>query len=260
MRYDLHSHSLFSDGRDSVWDMLKAAEAAGLEAFAVTDHVESDRWGNPIVDWIGALLREVEAVRGKTKVRLLVGVEASLLDLKGHATVNQRLYNAVDLVLCGIEWGTVGIAQNPPESKVALQRNLVTAYGNLALNPWVDIIAHPFNLGRFPTPLRLSEIATSAIREIAAAFKEGDKAFELNNTLWWWFPNQSPEEVLREYARIVEEFAVAGVKFVWGSDAHSLHGVGNLRWAERLAQTVGLTPSHFLTPDQLRHQRLQKLL
>ncbi|MFN3422212.1 MAG: PHP domain-containing protein [Armatimonadota bacterium] len=260
MRYDLHSHSLFSDGRDSVWDMLKAAEAAGLDTFAVTDHVEADRWGNPIADWIEALLREAEAIRGKTKVRLLVGIEASLLDLKGHATVNPKLYSMVDLVLCGVEWGTLGIAQNPPENKVALQRNLVTAYGNLALNPWVDIISHPFNLGRFPTPLRLSELATSAIREIAAAFREGNKAFELNNTLWWWFPNQSPEEVLRECVRIVEEFAIAGVKFVWGSDAHSLHGVGNLRWAERLAQTVGLSPSHFLTPEQLRQHRLRKLL
>ena len=260
MRYDLHTHSLFSDGRDSVLDMVRAAEAAGLDTLAVTDHVEADRWGNLIVDWLDGLLREVEAIRGKAKIRLLVGIEASLIDLKGRATITPQVYNLVDLVLCGIEWGTSGIAQNPPENKVALQRNLVTAYGNLAMNPWVDIIAHPFNLGRFPSPLRLSEIATSAVREIAAAFREGNKVFELNNTLWWWFPNQSPEEVLRDYARIVEEFAVAGVKFVWGSDAHSLHGVGNLRWVERLAQIVGLKPEHFLTPEQLRHQRLQKLL
>ena len=260
MRYDLHSHSLFSDGRDSVWDMLKAAEAAGLDTFAVTDHVEADRWGNPIADWLDALLREAEAVRGKTKVRLLVGIEASLLDTKGRATVTPQLYNAVDLVLCGIEWGTVGIAQNPPENKVALQRNLVTAYGNLALNPWVDIIAHPFNLGRFPTPLRLSELATSAVREIAAAFREGNKAFELNNTLWWWFPDASPTQTLHDYAAIVELVADAGVKFVVGSDAHSLHGVGNLRWVEQLIRLVGLEPRHFLTVEALRERRRKRLL
>lgn len=260
MKYDLHTHSLFSDGRDSVWEMVRAAEAAGLDILAITDHLEADRWGNPIADWVDSLMREVEAIRREAKVRLLVGVEASLLDLKGRTTITPQLYNRVDLVLCGIEWGTEGIAQNPPENKVALQRNLVVAYGNLAMNPWVDIIAHPLNLGRFPLPLRLSEIAVSAIREIAAALREGNKAFELNNTLWWWFPQQSPKEVLREYARIVEEFAVAGVKFTWGSDAHSLHGVGNLHWAEQLARLIGLKPDHFLTPEQLRYQRLQKLL
>ncbi|MER3502259.1 MAG: hypothetical protein C4295_12525 [Candidatus Fervidibacterota bacterium] len=260
MRCDLHTHSLFSDGQDSVWEMVRAAEAAFLDTLAITDHVEADRWGNPITEWLDGLLREAEAVRGKTRVRLLVGVEACLLDLKGHTTVTPALYRSVDLVLAGIEWATVGIAQNPPENKVALQRHLVTAYGNLALNPWVDIIAHPFNLGRFPNPLRLSELAKSAVREIAAAFREGGKAFELNNTLWWWFPHQSPTEVLREYARIVEEFAIAGVPFVFGSDAHSLHGVGNLRWAEEVARLVGLTEAHFLTPDQLRQRRLERLL
>lgn len=173
-------------------DMVRAAEAAGLDTLAITDHVEADRWGNPIVDWLDSMLREVEAIRGKAKVRLLVGIEASLLDTKGHATVTPQVYNIVDLVLCGIEWGTLGIAQNPPESKVALQRNLVTAYGNLAMNPWVDIIAHPFNLGRFPSPLRLSEIATSAVREIAAAFREGNKAFELNNTSGGGFRTSHP--------------------------------------------------------------------
>jgi histidinol phosphatase-like PHP family hydrolase len=154
MRYDLHTHSLFSDGRDSVLDMVRAAEAAGLDTLAVTDHVEADRWGNPIVDWLDGLLREVEAIRGKAKIRLLVGIEASLLDLKGRATITPQVYNLVDLVLCGIEWGTSGIAQNPPENKVALQRNLVTAYGNLAMNPWVDIIAHPVQLGALPVPAK----------------------------------------------------------------------------------------------------------
>ncbi len=260
MRYDLHTHSLFSDGHDSLWEMVRAAEAAEVETLAVTDHVEADRWGNPIVDWLDACLREAEAVRGKTKVRLLVGVEASLLNVKGHSTVTPDLYRKVDVVLCGLEWATEGIATNPPDNKVKLQRLLVTAYGNLALNPFVDIVAHPFNLGRFPNPLSLSELARSAVREIAAAFREGNKAFELNNTLWWWFPQHSPSEVLRDYARIVEEFAVAGVRFTFGSDAHSLHGVGNLRWAETVAREVGLTPAHFLTTEQLRQQRLQKLL
>ncbi len=49
MRYDLHTHThtIFLDGRHSVWDMAKAAEAAGVEAIAFTDHLEADRWGVP---------------------------------------------------------------------------------------------------------------------------------------------------------------------------------------------------------------------
>ncbi|GBC97975.1 DNA polymerase/3'-5' exonuclease PolX [bacterium HR17] len=260
MRYDLHTHTLFSDGRDSVWEMARAADAAGLDALALTDHLEADRFGTPMTDWVDAFLREVEAARGKVKVRLLAGVEAALLNVQGAVTVTPEVYRKVDIVLCGIEWGTRGIALNPPDNPVAFQRVLVTAYGNLALNPFVDVIAHPFNLGRFPLKLPLNQLATSAIREIAAAFSEGDKAFDLNNTLWWWFPDTTPQQVLRHYARIVEEFADAGVKFVCGSDAHSLHGVGNLTWVAQLIRLVGLTEEHFLTLEQLRERRLRRLL
>ncbi|MFA0761800.1 MAG: hypothetical protein HZLCBSQH_001910 [Candidatus Fervidibacterota bacterium] len=30
MRYDLHTHTTFSDGRDSVWEMARAADAVGI--------------------------------------------------------------------------------------------------------------------------------------------------------------------------------------------------------------------------------------
>ncbi|MFA0767277.1 MAG: hypothetical protein OXFUSZZB_000605 [Candidatus Fervidibacter sp.] len=260
MRYDLHTHTTFSDGRDSVWEMARAADAVGLDAIALTDHLEPDRWGNVHTDWVNAFLREVEAVRGKVRARVLAGVEAPLLNLRGETTVTPELYRSLDVVLCGLEWSTVGIAVAPPEDEVKLQRHLVSAYGNLALNPLVDVIAHPFNLGRFPTPLPLSRLAASAVREIAAAFREGEKAFELNNTLWWWFPDALPMQTLRDYAAIVEIVADAGVKFVVGSDAHSLHGVGNLRWVEQLIRLVGLEPRHFLTVEALRERRLRRLL
>ncbi len=260
MRYDLHTHSLFSDGSHSIWEMVRAAEAAGLETLAITDHIEADRWGKPTDGWVDAALREAESVRSQTRLRLLIGGEGSLLDAKGRTPISPELYRKLDLVLCGLEWSTHGIAINPPEDKVKLQRLLVTAYGNLALNPWVDICAHPFNLGRFSNPLSLSDLAPSAVREIAAAFREGGKVFELNNTFWWWFPNHSPMQVLRDYARVVEEFAVAGVLFSLGSDAHSLHGVGNLKWAMMLANQVGLTERCFVTPEFLRQKRLQRML
>ncbi|MFA0777766.1 MAG: hypothetical protein PVTTEEND_001480, partial [Candidatus Fervidibacter sp.] len=46
MRYDFHTHTTFSDGRDSVWEMARTADAVGLDAIALTDHLEPDRWGN----------------------------------------------------------------------------------------------------------------------------------------------------------------------------------------------------------------------
>ena len=42
LKYDLHTHSQFSDGRSSIKDMINAAQSNGLEGFVLADHVFSD--------------------------------------------------------------------------------------------------------------------------------------------------------------------------------------------------------------------------
>ena len=38
MSYDLHCHTVFSDGSTDVKDLLRAAERKGLDGIAITDH------------------------------------------------------------------------------------------------------------------------------------------------------------------------------------------------------------------------------
>ncbi len=38
LKADLHTHSIFSDGSDTVEQIVAAAEQKGLDAVAVTDH------------------------------------------------------------------------------------------------------------------------------------------------------------------------------------------------------------------------------
>ncbi|MCS7224620.1 MAG: PHP domain-containing protein [Armatimonadetes bacterium] len=259
MTYDLHTHSELSDGRDRVRDMVRAAEAAGLTAVAITDHLEVNQFGGVDAEWVGSLLREVEAARSQSRVMVLAGVESSILDWKGRISVTPDLYSRLDLILAGIGWGTKGIGFYQPEDKTKAIRRLVDVYCLLATNPWVDVIAHPFNIGLFFKDLNLSEIPLTAVAEVASAFREGGVAFELNNSFWWWFPHRSPTEVREDYQRIVEIFADNGVSFVAGSDAHSFHGVGQLSWVRRLVQRVGLREQDFLSLSALRTRRFHRL-
>lgn len=64
-RFDLHMHSTFSDGSDSVDELLRAGRAAGLAGIAVTDH---------------DCLRQLSAVRARARALgypALAGVEVS---------------------------------------------------------------------------------------------------------------------------------------------------------------------------------------
>ncbi len=44
MRIDLHTHSLASDGTDSPGDLVRAAQTAGLDVVAITDHDATAGW------------------------------------------------------------------------------------------------------------------------------------------------------------------------------------------------------------------------
>ena len=41
---NLHTHSSFSDGTLAPCDVLKRAQAAGVEFFSITDHDTVDNW------------------------------------------------------------------------------------------------------------------------------------------------------------------------------------------------------------------------
>jgi len=74
---DLHVHSTFSDGRDSIEDNIAAAEALGLNALGCVDHVRKD------TDWVPAYVEAVRRLKGETELRLRCGIEAKLLDTTG---------------------------------------------------------------------------------------------------------------------------------------------------------------------------------
>ena len=44
---DLHAHSNYSDGYDTVGEMIKVAEGLGLEFLVLTDHDTTAHWNDP---------------------------------------------------------------------------------------------------------------------------------------------------------------------------------------------------------------------
>lgn len=74
---DMHVHSTFSDGRDSVRDNLEAAHRRGLRRLTCVDHVRLDS------DYVPQLVAEVRQLRSQTPIELYVGVEAKILDGSG---------------------------------------------------------------------------------------------------------------------------------------------------------------------------------
>jgi histidinol phosphatase-like PHP family hydrolase len=239
-RYDAHTHTTFSDGRNSVMENARQAEAVGLETVVIADHIFGE------VDWLDAMLREVEEADAACGVKVLAGAEGVILSPAGDISLTEEIAERLDFVLVDFGGHTEGIGRNPPARQARLMRNVVSAITKACESPLVDAIAHPLNLGRFPAVLSPVDFGAPTLIELATAFEQTGTAFEIMNQLPWWFPEHSIERITAEYADVLHLFARFGVQFVVGSDAHSCGAVGNLGWCRRVMEAAGIGDKHLV--------------
>lgn len=233
-RYDGHTHTNFSDGRNTVVENVRAAEACGLECVAITDHFLEEG------EWFPRMVAAARLANEKSEVRVLAGVEAAILNLEGAISLPEGCARELELVLADVGARTQGLGVQAPSTKARMADNLVSCLVNVCHNPLVQVIAHPFCLGRLPQSLYPSDIPRTSLLKIAEAMRETGTAFEVMNQAYWWFPGAPLAKITRDYAELVRLFAAEGLRFTLGSDAHSAGAVGNLAWAVRVLQLAGV--------------------
>jgi putative hydrolase len=90
---DLHVHSTFSDGVDTVAQNLATATALGLRTLGCVDHVRRD------TTYVPDYVRAVSTIRATTSVAMTIGIEAKMLDASGTLDLPEAATLAgVDLV------------------------------------------------------------------------------------------------------------------------------------------------------------------
>ncbi len=78
LKADLHIHSTFSDGSDSISEIVKEAENKGLDLIAITDH---------------DTLSHAEHIPADSRVKIIAGIEVSAADPKNNKRVHILGYN-----------------------------------------------------------------------------------------------------------------------------------------------------------------------
>jgi histidinol phosphatase-like PHP family hydrolase len=238
--YDAHTHTNISDGRNSVEENVRMAEAAGLQLVVISDHY----WAHD--DDLSARVRRIVATDAASPIAVVPGVEVTAQDIVGSLPLTENEARLVQLVLADIGGTTRGVALDPPANMDRYLSHVFQTTLALAQNPLVHVLAHPFNLGRFPATVTPAQLPRAGLREIAAAMYELDKAFEIMNQMSWWFPDMPEAQFTLEYAELLALFAEQNVKFVVGSDAHSCGAVGNQTWCLRVMELAGIGKSQVI--------------
>ena len=132
---DLHMHTHFSDGRDTVEAMVAGCAALGYQYLAITDHSpHSAASRNLSIESVKRQADEIAKLRAKYPgITILHGCEVDIL-LDGRLDFADRILQEFDIVLASLHES----GGQPPDQ---LMRRYVAAMRH----PLVTIITHPTN-------------------------------------------------------------------------------------------------------------------
>jgi DNA polymerase (family 10) len=221
LRGDLHMHSTWSDGRDTIEEMLVACAARGYEYMALTDHSKN----LPMVNGLDARRlagqwTEIEEIRARhPEIRLLRGMEVDIL-IDGALDLEDEMLAGLDVVIVSVH------------SRFELPHGQQTERILRAIeHPAVKILGHP--TGRLLNRRKPIDFDVDAVLTRAA---ELGVAVELNA-----HPNRL--DLKDSHLRLAKE---RGCKITLSTDSHRTGELTLMRYGIDQARRAGLEPGDVL--------------
>ncbi len=218
---DLHIHTKWSDGLNSIKEMALQAREMGYEYIAITDHSRSLKIANGLS--IKKILKQFEEIRKLNEkldgIQIFTGTEVDIL-ADGGLDFPDEVLKQADIVIASVH-------SSFRQDRETMTSRMIAA----AKNKHVDIIGHPTGrilIQREPYDINMERL-------IEEASKCG-VAIEINS---------SPErlDMNDHYARIAVE---AGVKVAINTDAHDVGRLGDMRYGVATARRAWLTAGNVI--------------
>jgi putative hydrolase len=226
---DVHSHTNWSDGKATMLDMARGAEALGYRYLAVTDHSPRIKVVNGLnAERLLAQSQELAEVQKQfADLTLLQGIEVDILE-DGALDLPDAVLELLDVVIASPH---VKLRQEP----AAMTERMLRAVSH----PNVDIVGHP--TGRRPGSRE------GATYDFEAVFKEAARhgvALEIDC-------DPARMDLSPEMARLAFE---CGCNFSLDADAHMPAELAYVHMAAWMARRAGIPQDrilNFLDVDEL---------
>ena len=227
IRGDLHSHTIASDGHNTIEEMGLAARERGYEYLAVTDHSASHGFGNDVSP--EQLRRQIELVREVNDrvegIELLAGSEVNILP--------DGSLDYEDELLAQLDWVVASVHTSFAMTEQAMTERMIAAIEH----PLVRAIGHPTG--------RLIERRAPYAVDLDAVFAAAART----HTMLEINANPDRRDLSDVHARAA---AHAGVQIVIDSDAHRTRTLANMRWGIATARRAWLTREDVANTRPLR--------
>ncbi|HAM79543.1 DNA polymerase/3'-5' exonuclease PolX [Ornithinibacillus bavariensis] len=211
IRGDLHMHTTWSDGAQTLEEMVNQARSIGYDYIAITDHSKHLRVANGLdEDRLRSQREEIMKLNEKySDIHIFAGVEMDILP-DGTLDFSNDFLKEMDYVI-----GAIHSSFSQTEEQI--MKRLYTALEN----PYVSLIAHPTGrlIGRRPG----YKVNMEKLLERA---KETNTALEIN-------ANPNRFDISAEWAKLAQE---AGVNIAINTDAHSYQMLEHMKYGIGVAR------------------------
>lgn len=221
LRGDLHMHSTWSDGRNSIEEMVEACGARGYEYMVISDHSKSLAMTGGLDAYrLRQQWAEIEEVRARhPEIRILRSMEVDILG-DGSLDLEDEMLAGLDLVLVSLH------------SRFDLPSDQQTERVLRALeHPEVNVFCHP--TARIINRRKGVEMDLDVVLRRAA---ELGVAVELNSS-----PNRL--DLRDSHLKLAKEM---GCKVVINTDSHRIRELDLMRYGVEQARRAGLEPGDVL--------------
>lgn len=216
MRYliDLHIHTNVNPhAYSTLEENIRSAQEKGMRVIAITNHgpalQDSPHW------WSLVNMRVIPEYVGD--LRVLKGVETNIIDENGNFDINQRIYDVMDIILCGLH--TVE-AYGDPSDIIKNTRAVI----NMIRSQKIDIMVH---LGNPQFPLEYELVVQEAVK--------AGVAIEINNSSL----KNSRKGSRPNCKKILELCKKYEAMVSLGTDSHISFDIGEFKEAQLLIEEVG---------------------
>jgi putative hydrolase len=220
VEYQVHTKQ--TDGQSTITEILETAQARGLDAIAITEHVRKD------TTWFPKFAADVRAAALKYKnLAVYVGCEAKALDTAGTLDISDDIRARCDLVLGSVHrfpaesGGYMDWDQLENDSFARVEYELALG---LLQSARIDVLAHP---GGMYERRRNKLFPEAYMRSLMMVSARTAVAIEINTSY------------LRDIDGFLKLCTEVNPYISIGSDAHTLEAIGQCRDVLR-GKTAGL--------------------
>ncbi len=210
----VHCHTTYSDGKQSVAEMVHAAESMGMKYITITDHSPTAFYANGVkIDRLQRQWEEIDRVQEQTKIRILKGTESDIL-ANGLLDYPDWILEQFDVIVASIH-------SRYKMNEDQMTRRIVTAMRQRLFKIWGHALGRKI-LERPPFACR--------VEEILDVIGESRAAIEING---------DPHRLDME-PRWLRAARKRKIKFVVSVDAHSVAALNHVKFGVGIARRAGI--------------------